>query len=62
MTEPVRIMTTASTMVAEEREIRWLVRWIVALFSVLAVASLLLWMRYGPDIFFDALAALQSCF
>ncbi|MDB5649814.1 MAG: hypothetical protein JWL62_1334 [Hyphomicrobiales bacterium] len=31
-------------------------------FGFMAMAAALLWWHYGPLIFFDSLAALQSCF
>ncbi len=31
-------------------------------FGLIAAAALMLWARFGPEIFNDALAALQGCF
>ncbi len=41
---------------------RTLVLSFVAGFGLLALAGVLLGLRYGPDIFMDALTGLQGCF
>ncbi|HVB88582.1 MAG TPA: hypothetical protein VND97_00125 [Beijerinckiaceae bacterium] len=45
----------------QEAGLRSFVRWAAILAALLMAAALLLWKAYGGSIFFDALAAMQTC-